>query len=257
VLNRFPDRSLGKQKSSRKWLINVLNRDDDEEPKVSILRITPGVYNWLILQMKDPKIGDVTDISEGVDLKITKQKKKRKDGKSQIEYVCGWIPRPAPLHESDEVTAQLLGSLPDLDRVLKFPTDDSVLSEWKSYSVKMKRYYINLFTSQKSDAPTDDDDEPPEAVRGEGSKEESDSDKDDDPPPPAKESSKPQKPASLENSSPSQYPTCFAGLDNPEPHAGTGIDSVDGTIGFSDELEKCMLCKVEMKCLDIKESKGL
>lgn len=69
----------------------------------------------------------------------------------------------------------------------------------------------------------------------------------------------PKKPASsLEGVDPRGVPSCFAGLEIPEAHDGNGVpEDVAGTYGFNEKLEKCLICEHELRCMDIKESKGL
>lgn len=240
VVAQLPELDLGRQKSSTHYYANVIDRDE-EEKGVQVCRFTPGVYNWIVLQMDNPKIGDITDYEQGFDLIITKSEKPRRKGKgTQTNYSCSFVPRPCPLHETDEAIAKWLAELYDLDRVFGAP-DDETLAEMKGAASRMVSYYFKKFreghvatdTSSETKRESKEDlaASPSEVV---------------DAPPP-----KTQQPAkTLEDIDPKGVPSCFAGLSSPEKHE-------DGTLGFNENLEKCLLCAQELRCMDAKASKGL
>jgi hypothetical protein len=248
VIAQLPELDLGRQKNSTHFYANVIDRDE-EEKGVQVCRFTSGVYNWLVLQMDNPKIGDITDYEQGFDIIITKSEKPRKKGKgTQTNYSCSFVPRPCPLHETDEAMAQWLQSLFDLDRVFG-PPDDEGLAEMKGAASRMVNYYFKKFREGYS-VTSDDADEPSprrEAARRDEPKSEAVSpDAVIDTPPP--QSQQPAK--TLEDIDPKGVPSCFAGLKDPEKHS-------DGTVGFNEMLEKCLLCAHELRCMDAKASKGL
>lgn len=242
LLHEFPELKLGRQSTTTKYLANVIVRGEEESKGPQVVRFTESMYNWIMLQMSDSQIGDVTDYEQGIDIKVTRKVIKRKDGNDRTEYVLNTMPRPRPLSDDDDIIAKWLDTLPDLDKVLKYPSDDK-LSEMRGYASKMESHYVRKYRQD-----TESSLENPVKSRK---------------PVPAKEtstrsSSKPSESKRAEYLNPKDVPECFAGLDEPKSHDGDDIpEHLKGTFGFQDELDKCMECEHELTCLDRKLDKGI
>lgn len=247
---QFPETNLSRQEASYEYYANVIDRDD-EEKGVQICKFTTKIRNWIMTQIDNRKIGDISDYEQGFDLVITKVVKKTK-GEDRTEYTAGLVPRPCPLHEKDELVAKWLGDVVDLDRVYSPYTDDT-LAGVKACANKVVNYYHRKYRSDESFSSssidtTDDvdptvDDVPEPTKRGAKPVEE---DKHEDPP------VQPDTPSpTLDGVDPRSVPTCFAGLANPEPND-------DGSIGYNEDLEKCfLLCPEEFRCMEAKNKKGM
>lgn len=268
VSAKFPTAKLGRQGPASKYRVNVISRTD-EDKGTQILRCPESVYNWVIIQMRMPQVGDVTDIENGIDLNIVKEVTKRKDGKTQIRYKPSWIPRPSPLSSDDELVAKWSDGIFDLDRITKYPSDEK-LGAMHSYAMKSKAYYMKKFSDSSNDLADDGDDSvDPDSVPDvsdlpdtEGTSDESEQTKEVE----TKQSKSNPKKRSAEvvtakskestkspETGPRSMPACFAGNAKPEPHDGPGVpDELKGKVGFCEDLEKCLLCEHEIQCSDAK-----
>jgi len=296
ILKALPALDLGRQEATTHYYANVIDREDEGEG-VQLVRFTPGIYNWLMLQMDNPKIGDLTDVEEGYDITITKSEKKRKGGKGSFtQYSNSFLPKPCPLHEDQEKVDEWIGQMYNIDRVYG-PFDDEQIAEMAGLAGKMFNYYVrkhrddieddggddedvreaNKYRSKDDDEDEkpkrrgkdddedekpkrrtkddDDEDEKPRNKRRDADDDEKPKDKrrpdvekpkDTDKP---KEKTRGGKADRIEDVDPKSVPECFAGLDKPEPHE-------DKSIGFNENLEKCLVCKEELRCLDAKMAKG-
>jgi hypothetical protein len=242
VVAQLPELDLGRQGASLQYYGNVIDRDE-EDKGVQVCRFTPATYNWITLQMDNPKIGDITDYEQGFDLIINKSKKPRKGGGDTTKYTCSFVPRPCPLHETDQAVAEWLSNLFDLDRVFG-PPDDKALAEMQGAASRMVTFYFKKYReggvpdSTPTDTGRPTEETTPDVATGASVP--------DSAPPKTQDASA----QSLEDIDPKSVPACFAGLPKPEAHE-------DGSLGFNDVLEKCLLCAQELRCMDVKASKGL
>lgn len=255
VQAQFPEADLGRQRSTPNYYANVIDRDD-EEKGVQLCRFSSSVYNWIMLQLDNPKIGDITDYEKGYDLVIDKTEKRRKGGGTYVKYTCSFIPGASPLHESDEAVTTWLTNLFDLDKVFRPLTDEEV-SDMQGAASRMLIYYQRRF---RGDAPASGsgpsgvaDDSPRERTqgatestgakgRGEGLSGEETA--------PESTAGGSEKVGSLGDIDPRSVPDCHAGLKDPKQHE-------DGTYGFNPVYEKCLLCPVETACMAAKADKGI
>lgn len=283
LLALFPELSLSRQEPAAKYAVNMIDRSE-ESKGVQIVRFTPALYNWVTNEM-NTTAGDVTDIEHGIDLKVVLKLKKRRSGKGeQKEYTPSWIPRQVPLSDDDELVAKWLGGLIDLDKIKPYPDDEKIGAIHKQASAMMS-YYTKKYKENSDEGrvtgeraasreldndeppPHDDEDAPP--PKREPAKRQSATppakSKTDVAKPPAEEKraptkrEEPKKPAStLAGVDPRGVPACFSGLEAPECHDGDGVpEDVAGTFGFNEKLEKCLICEHELRCMDIKDQKGL
>jgi hypothetical protein len=254
VQSLFPEMDLGRQRYTMHYYANVIDRDE-EEKGVQVCRFTGSIYNWLVLQMDNPKIGDITDYEKGYDVVITKTVRPRKKGKGdQIKYSCSFIPNSCPLHESDEAVAKWLSTLFDLDRVFG-PLDDDSIAEVQGAASRLITYYQRRArgtgggASSVGDSGVASEDLPEQ--RREQPQRRQETPSGDSPAPGDTSPTDAQTPAeNLSDLDPKKLPTCHASLEAPDAHP-------DGTFGFNPDMEKCLLCPHEMSCMDAKASKGL
>jgi hypothetical protein len=241
----FPEADLGRQRAGINYYANVIDRDE-EEKGVQVCRFTEGMYNWITLQMDNPKIGDITDYEKGYDLVITKTVKPRKGGGTNTKYSCSFIPGASPLHESDEAMSKWLTSLFDIDRVFG-PLDDEAIAEMQGAASRMITYYQRRFRgSDGGSAPADT--ETPSGVASEPAGQPTGQSTGAAPPAESSAASAPAE--TLSDIDPKKVPSCHASLEAPDAHE-------DGTYGFNPMMEKCLLCPHEMACMDAKASKGI
>lgn len=254
ILAAFPELELRRQMPASKYAANVIDRDD-EEKGVQIARFTPASYNWIMAEMGNPKIGDVTDIETGIDLKVVLKIKARKGGGTQKEYTPGWMPRVTPLHEDDDLVAQWLEGLYDLDKLKPYP-DDEKIGEIISKGSAMVSYYFKKY-KQDNERGRSSGEEAAEESRPARRTEVAKPEKEKKAEPKKRETAK-SRTSTLDGVDPKGFPPCFAGLEAPEPHDGSDVpEDVVGTFGFNEDLEKCVICEHELRCMDAKEEKGL
>lgn len=245
----FPSSDLGRQRYNVHYYCNVIDREDEGEG-VQICRMTPSMYNWVQLQMDDPKIRDLTDYESSFDLKITKTVKRSK-GRDNIRYSCSFVPERCPLHEKDNVAVMWLSSLYDLDRVFG-PPDDEQLSEMHGVASRMITYYQRA--CREGPVPGISVVDPDDPLLGEAEASTGGS-----------EPSRPQQGTTaaasdseatgevaehLSELDPQELPPCHASLDKPAAHS-------NGSHGYQADLEKCILCPYEVACMHAKVTKGL
>lgn len=259
VLSMFPALDLGRISQADHWYGQAIDRDD--EPKgVQIVRFTPPTRNWVMLQMANPKIGDVADIETGFDINFKRGKKPRKKGPPQVSYDPDFVQRPnangpgfsvtpTPLHEDAEVVARWIKEMYDLSNVYSAPSDEK-LADIEKMAARAVMFYTRKHgddqgtTSSFSGGNGQQGSlaaEQPEVATGGA----------DTAPSEPRTAATPAGGAeqSLDAIDPKTVPDCFAGLNNPTAHD-------DGTIGFNDALEKCLLCKEELRCMDAKQRRG-
>lgn len=247
VQTRYPNLDLKRQEKSTHYQIQVVDRDE-EEKGVQICQVTPAVYNWIVLQMDNPKIGDVTDPENGFDINIVKTEEKRKRGKgTQIKYTPGFIPgTPPPLADSEDEIDKLLSQIADLDVIYGPPSDDELM-EIEDAAKKVYSYYIrrgkeaNDSDFDNDNKDTDDDVVTPPKRGERNNKEDKKEDKKED-------SKKENTRKSYDDVDIDGVPECFAGLKRPVKHD-------DGSIGYNEDLEKCIICPNDLECMSAKEKR--
>ncbi len=262
IVAQFPDKSVGRQRASSQYLANAVIRECPkegtklEEKGSHIITLTDGMYNWLIEQLKNPKIGPlVFDVEKGCDLKITKSQSTRKDGKKQTKYAMTFMPGVSALHEDPKVIEEWCSKIVELDKIIKYPNDEDLIKA-KAQASQMGAWFLRRF---RDDQAADDSDDQKEDEVVVGSAE---SRVDESSPSEAEKTAeksvelkkqpvKSDKMKSMQEEAPGdEFPACFAGYDKPVAHE-------DGSLGFNEELEKCMLCPHEMRCTAAKEQKGI
>lgn len=238
----FPDLDLWRQRATVNYHSNVIDRAD-EDKGVQIARITPGVYNWIMLQMDNPEVGDLSDYESAFDIVVTKTVEK-KGNQKRTTYKCDRAVNRTALHEDEDIVASWLTSIYDLDRIVA-PPKDEILSEMKGASSRMLTYYQRKHRDG-ADLGEDSPDSDPAPAPSEPSEVASKSNGS-----PSGQSVEKSAPAdSLEELDPSQYPPCHASLDAPKKNES-------GTIGFDPSGEDCITCAFEFACMDAKAAKGL
>lgn len=264
IQSKFPKLDLWRQSPSVQYNGNIIIRGREDEG-VFTPNFTEYMYNWIMREMRKPQVGDVTDIEKGFDLSITKTMKPDKNGKKRTSYSLSWCPRPVPLSDDDEKIALWLSSLPDLDKIYQVPSDEYIEKSSKIANA-MFAHYVTRYGGNQSTSypPTQQVQTVPSTVQQsyptqqmQSSPQQSVQQQQMQTTPAQQVQSHPSQPLSATD--PTAYPPCFAGLDNPEPHAaGPGVDEVAvGTIGMSEYLQKCLVCPYDVECEDHARSKGM
>lgn len=246
IQRKFPEADLSRMNPGSYYYVNAIDRDN-EDAGVFIVRLTPKVYNWLVIQVTNPKIGDITDYENGVDITIDVNEKPRKDGKKYVDYKTGMIPNRGPIFDNDDKMAATLDNLPDLDKIFKFPSDEKIVEHTKiskAMSSFLLKKYKDGFTGE-ADAENESEGETYVPPKRDEKKVESGEASEG-----VEKSVNNSKSESLESHSPRDMPACFAGQKDPEKLP-------DGSIGFNESLDKCQICPHELRCADVKSSKGL
>lgn len=273
ILKKLPNLNLGRQETSWAYYANIIDRDEEDKGP-QIVRYTPGVRNWFVLQFDNRKVGDLSDIERGFDVTITR-KEKRGKGKNKkrtfIDYKPDRDPDRSPLHESDEMIAKWMGEIFDLDKIVS-PPDDDKLAEIRSMAKQMERYYLRKHEDEHDDrserrsSRRDEDDDDDRRERRTRRRDEDDDDRserrrrrdedeeDRDVKKPSDDEkherrARASKADDIGDVKPTDLPACHAALDDPETHN-------DGSVGFNHELEKCLLCDEELSCSNAKQQKG-
>lgn len=89
------------------------------EETIYIVGLPTTMYSWILNTLIDPDAaGDITDPFDGYDIKITREGRTFSDTK----YNALLLPKSqGPLHDNKAVTEAILGQLPKLDEIWKFP----------------------------------------------------------------------------------------------------------------------------------------
>lgn len=125
------------------YYVQAVDRNEPK-PVPRLYRLTPHVKNWLSLQMEAClKDGvDITDLQQGIDIKITKTTKKTKRGERTNYTSTLWaIKGPSPLHEDPAVVKSILDGMIDPNQIWKYP-DDAGLAELNKYASDIFSYYV-------------------------------------------------------------------------------------------------------------------
>jgi hypothetical protein len=216
---------LGRQEPKESFCYNVIDRAD-EATGVQIASFTPRLHNWVCQQIQDKRIGDVTDVEQGFDIKVTKKVTHR--GKKEFTtYNQTLMPRPCKLHDDTEIVNMWLNDVWDLDKVICTAPDEEKLADMHKLAVAMTMYYINKNT---------DSSKVRDAVRSSTSERVEKS-----------QSKDVHVPENNDKPDYSTMPECYAGRDNPTPHD-------DGTIGPK-EIKKCTFCMHEVPCAQAAKTK--
>lgn len=292
VQAKFPEIKLWRHLASSQYLTNAIVRDDPEEGAAAeskgpqIVRLPEGAYNWLILQITNPKIGSmVFDIEKGCDFKIT-MTKTRAGKKERTKYSFTFMPGQGSLHDDPKVVEDWCSKIVNIPKVIKYPNDEELINHSEA-AIKAGAWWVRKFKKSADDNASesgqvvgkaeprdedDSDDEPDDAVAAAGAEEKAAAaarakaadKKPDMAKPKAALGTKPDatptnvekangkvKPLQDQSPAATAKPLCFAGLEAPEPHED------DGTYGFREDLDKCMICPHELQCMDAKGEKGL
>lgn len=121
-------------RQTKRIYINVINRDDEEEP-IKVLSIGVTILKGLLEAICDPDYGDITDFEDGRDMTI------KKSGKGlNTEYSV--LPKPKASVASEELSAkEIEEKMTDLD------------------SLFIEKSYDELLAVLNGEEPDDDDDD--------------------------------------------------------------------------------------------------
>jgi len=101
-----------------------------EEKGVMLWSMSKGVYARLLEFFLDSDIGDITDPSEGFDLKV---KIIKQPGKMYADTVVDPARKQSKLAESEDKTASLLNSVPDIDELYKLKSYEDIKKQLESW----------------------------------------------------------------------------------------------------------------------------
>jgi hypothetical protein len=147
---------MGRQNAVDQYAYNIIDRDN-EKRGVQIYTTTPAIHQWIQNQMNDKKIGNITDVTDGFDVKIVKGKKKGGSNRgSNVKYDKYLMPRPCPLHNSDKVIDDWLSAIYDLDEIFK-PVDEDVAASIREIATGVWHYYSEKYGSSRRGYGRDDD----------------------------------------------------------------------------------------------------
>ena len=235
---------LGRQQSVSSYVVNLIDVNEIDRG-VQIGTFNPSLYNWVLQQILDAQIGDITDPEKGLNLKVSKEVKKGKGGKEYTRYNKTLMPDRCPIHEDQEIVDMLIESMIDLDQVYSAP-DEELLAELESKARLFGKYYDRKLGKDTSGSSVREDLKRKIQERNK-KKTETTSDK-------VKEEKKEEVKDTVVPSDASgkgeTYPSCYAGLDTPDEHE-------DGSYGPSLDLEKCLFCDHMVSCESEAKDKGL
>jgi len=101
-----------------------------EEKGVMLWSMSKGVYARLLEFFLDSDIGDITDPSEGFDLKV---KIIKQPGKMYADTVVDPARKQLKLAESEDKTTSLLNSVPDIDELYKLKSYEDIKKQLESW----------------------------------------------------------------------------------------------------------------------------
>lgn len=101
-----------------------------EEKGVMLWSMSKGVYARLLEFFLDSDIGDITDPSEGFDLKV---KIIKQPGKMYADTVVDPARKQSKLAESEDKTTSLLNSVPDIDELYKLKSYEDIKKQLESW----------------------------------------------------------------------------------------------------------------------------
>lgn len=108
----------------------------DTVPLARIVRVTPGVKNWIVQQVEQAwgQGIDITDFHQGLDINNVKGEKQTKGGKrTEYKPAIATLMGPTPLFSQlpagvtlEQAIGVVVESMYDLDQIWKFPDDEGI-----------------------------------------------------------------------------------------------------------------------------------
>lgn len=175
----------GRQDAVDSYLCNLIDRAN-EAAGPQIGSFSARQYNWVMQQLNDRRIGDITDVDEGFDIKVTKTVT-RKRNRDTTRYVETLMPRPCTLHDNPEIAEAWVSKIWDLDKVVKEPDDEWLLGIKASANALYKSFSSRQTRSETAEVRKAVD----AGTRVRDKKEE------------------PKKEVEKESTAPADYPSCF------------------------------------------------
>jgi hypothetical protein len=143
VLATFPQLDISRwHHAGSYYYIQAVDRADPV-PISRLFRLPPAIHNWLNIQMEALlKDGiDLTDINQGVDIKLTKIIKKGRHGDRTSYDKTLWMLRGVtPISPDPNITNATLASMVEMDEIWKVPDDEALASINKAASDIMSFY---------------------------------------------------------------------------------------------------------------------
>lgn len=122
VLDEYRDRLGAKQlqefsASLSFFNVLILGKEDVDPEQVFVLKASDYNYEWLLQQLVNVEVGDITDPTDGANVTF-----KRKSEKGAFERIISR--RSSPIAASQEKIDTILDSMYDLDAIWKDPDDN-------------------------------------------------------------------------------------------------------------------------------------
>lgn len=284
LLAQYPELNVSRwMKPGYSCMVQAIDRKEKDPSKLAarIYRLTPGVYNWVIMQMEELLQDgiDITDLQQGMDIKITKTVEKKKTKKGSRDYTkytpTLWsVKGPSPLHEDQDVVQKILNSMKDLDEIWKYP-DDEGIADLVKIAAEIQHYYMRKEAKAgaqiqvpavqvvqplapqvvqqapqpiQQQLPVQQPAPQPQVVQQAET--------------PVVQAPPPQQQAvAAAPSSPTDKPPCFGGAAprNQHPEYKEGVTVDDGSndwMGYFDQSELCLMCPHEFECDDASKAKA-
>ena len=103
--------------------INVVDKKDPNPPvgslKVQVCGISSTVYDWIVIQIANPRIGNIAHPEKGFDVIVNRTGTTLTD----TRYTSSFIPSPCPIHPNPEEVKRILAERQDLDKIWNVPDD--------------------------------------------------------------------------------------------------------------------------------------
>jgi len=131
--------------------INVVPRQGPNADKVSIARITPGIYNELMQWAFDEDIGNCTDINNGFDIIITKESTGNRA--IDVRYSLANSTNRGPVFIDSERNNAILKDIYNLDVIFSFPSDEII----KEIETSARLLESQFFSGDPVTSATDND----------------------------------------------------------------------------------------------------
>lgn len=129
ILSQYPQLELGRwHRPGSAYFIQAVDRKDTA-PTSKIYRLTPAVYNWLVLQVETLLENgvDLTDLNQGMDVKITKIIKQTKRGeRTEYDKTLWNLTGVTPITTDQDTLNKILESMQNLDDIWKYPDDEGI-----------------------------------------------------------------------------------------------------------------------------------
>lgn len=145
-------------KPKKQYLMNIIDRKDDDETKVHIFASGVKIWNKMVTTMLDDDI-DITDVEEGYDFLVKKEEGPKTEFGQFPSYDNSKAKRKAsPLHEDPKVAKQILDNRIETTQVPRFDEPEILQGAVDAYIQSLtdpagnEEFYDNS-SSERADSP--------------------------------------------------------------------------------------------------------